>query len=81
MTRQAGAIAGAIAGGMPEAGRREISDEMVEADVKAYRAWDRRFDEEEGLVIAVFEAMAAIREVLGCKTEHPRQDCPSSDRK
>ena len=39
----------------------EITDEMVDAGVRAYYGWDSRFAIEEDLVIRVFEAMMAIR--------------------
>lgn len=42
-----------------EAGRLEITDDMVKAGVSAHLRWDPRFEEADGLVIAVFEAMLA----------------------
>jgi hypothetical protein len=42
----------------------EITDAMVGAGLAAYHAWDRRYEEPEGLVIAVFEAMALAQRVL-----------------
>lgn len=35
----------------------EITDAMVAAGKTAYHDWDSRFEEPEGLVIAVYEAM------------------------
>jgi len=37
----------------------EITDAMIAAGIQAYCRWDRRVEEIDGLVIAVFEAMLA----------------------
>ncbi len=36
----------------------EITPAMIEAGLKAYWEWDPRVEEEEGLVIHVYEAMS-----------------------
>lgn len=37
----------------------EVTDAMIKAGMMAYSAWDRRFEEPEGLVDSVFRAMLA----------------------
>ncbi len=35
----------------------EITDDMIDAGVRAWSNWDRHYEEPEGLVMAVFLAM------------------------
>lgn len=37
----------------------EITPEMIEAGLRAYREWDSRVEEPEGLIISVLEAALA----------------------
>jgi hypothetical protein len=39
----------------------EITPEMIEAGLEARAAWDSRFEETEGLVIQIYEAMERAR--------------------
>jgi hypothetical protein len=41
----------------------EVTPEMIEAGLQARSCWDSRFEEAEGLVIEVYEAMERARQL------------------
>ena len=41
----------------------EITDKMLEAGLSVFHSYDSRFEEAEGFVIRLFEAMTAARKI------------------
>jgi len=54
----------------------EITDEMVDAGMRAYSEWNHLFEEREGMVIRIIEAVIAciVRDQAGDKSQPATQE-------